>query len=398
MSIEVKISKPKRRIFDIRKEINVDNRFSRQPLPGTLYPSLQTFDTPSVTFYSALFPEQELLRKDLLNLLSLSRPRPMETIKIFHTTRQAVISDWKIPDHPESRNNADLIKLHKRLGFIWDEFVDGDRTKFMQAAGLPENHELRHLFELAAYRFITVDTLQKRMREASRELADTTFNAQLSLTAGYIQTDIIHFNELPSGVQRRLKKDARQKALNPNRFIVDPAKLGFIGSWLMDEDAYGQVSATHEGKGEVKINIGNSYTLYRIEGEEHHLVDSRYEDSEKNSALIPWMVWARSKRTGNRAYCRGELPSYMTDNIDPRANQRLGLLLATALSPQQRDQLPATYRVTDNEGNEHQQDMEEAQMPLLVYMPRLIPVLMQSSVFDQLEVKSGLKVKSDLVA
>lgn len=102
--------------------------------------------------------------------------------------------------------------------------------------------------------------------------------------------------------------------------------------------------------------------------------------------MKPHLLWATSKSDGSRYYLISEdLPQSLAENLDPGANRRLGLLLAAAVSPLQRDTMPAKIAL---EKDGFEQPMMEAQVPLLVDMYDTL--VLRSDLFRNVERSTGI--------
>lgn len=114
---------------------------------------------------------------------------------------------------------------------------------------------------------------------------------------------------------------------------------------------------------------------------------AKHEDVE--AEMVPHLMWATSKDDGERFYLMSGIPASLTGNLDSRFNRRLGLILATALSPLQRDALPTNIAL---EKDGRKQPMREAQLPLLVDM--FDTLLLRSDLFRNIEKSTGLVAPS----
>lgn len=105
-----------------------------------------------------------------------------------------------------------------------------------------------------------------------------------------------------------------------------------------------------------------------------------------NPLMKPHLLWATSKNDGSRYYLTSEnLPESLDERPDSGLNRRLGLVLATAVSPLQRDTIPS--KIALRKGGFEQQ-MREAQVPLLVDM--FESVVLRSDLFSKIEKSTGI--------
>jgi hypothetical protein len=346
--------------------------WSEDPLGLLRFPArIRAFDLPSAEVFALDFPEVTLHGKRLISVLTEARSRQgfgdvLAPIGFYPNGLSAIIQDWNIADHPDNERNKKLLSEHeKALKATWDEFVyGGDRATFMAAIadGSAEAYQL--MFEADFHRIINASQRESLAEEALLEVnsASLGFEVRISGFSNYFNT--VYFKDLSEKHQKDLLASQIKRKLG-NRLSVDPnAEPGDVFNSVRED--YGDFVYKHQGQGIIRGSCGLSWMEVDVSGQEQRVIGSHFFGPEEYG-ISPILVWARAKQSNERYFIREDLPEVILEGTHPRANLRLGLILANSLVPESRDRLPSHHFL---EKGGKMQLISEAQIPLMVYMAR----------------------------
>lgn len=359
---------------------------------------ITSFDTPSTSLYSVLLNDSFYGYK-LIQLLTNARPQEERP---YNQGEDAILADWEMPD-----NNAEyasrLVSLHQsdsQLGQHWLEFERHHRHKFIRALKARPSEVETSINRIVQGHFI--DEVQASVRLANFLKQNVRSRQRPYLFQDY--RPLVEWLEsrnqnIPRHALRNMSKKRTDKFVDgvinnlPEELIIRMLKDGFLGSHIVlnaqqSSSFYlynplgnsSEYSIEFLPSGPVKITYMNA----SVTGD---FTKDGFRELERSvplhpDVLIPLLIWAKSKNTGERTYISSQIPSSVT-TIN-KANPLLGLIVATYLSPEQRDALPRRLGL---KGGRYQQLMAEAQIPLLVSMYR--GSILQSRVFQRVEEYTG---------
>jgi hypothetical protein len=361
-------------------------RMGKDPVDQLDLPSqkadLAVFDGGDCHIFSVYLPGMTLSRERLVRLLTQARPRQDGFIYGGQGVG-GIIADWKIIDSPEIKENQRLIEGHAgALRQKWTDFVYGDRVPFMRGVSAPTQYELDYDFNYVKSYLRTKAQAEKDLEKELAKLESFEFRSKH--TVGFVENKItLDITQLPPEYRESLTKQATEYSSSLGVVIDPDSEVGLIFKRQDFGRIYNDVLIYHVGNGLVEVKIGDSWKRFDANGDEVVEVDSYYVPTEQQ-AMIPWLVWKRSKDQPKREYLDKLEPDMLGLEIDPRANKRLGFILGTALSDSVRDKLPDRLSL----GGDVTQGMLEPQIPLLVYM--LDKMLLQGEFFERVEQFSGL--------
>jgi hypothetical protein len=361
-------------------------RMGKDPVDQLDLPSqkaeLAVFDGGDSHIFSVYLPEMTLSKERLVRLLTQARPRHDGDIYGGQGVG-GIIADWKIIDSPEIKENQRLMEGHAgALKQKWTDFVYGDRVPFMRGVSAPTQYELDNDFNYVKSYLRTKSQAEKELEKELAKLESTEF--RFNHTVGYIDNKLtLDITQLPPEYRESLTKQTIEYS-SSRGVVIDPdSDAGLIYKRQDLGRIFNDVLIYHVGNGLVEVKIGDSWKRFDVNGDEVVEVDSYYIPVEQQ-AMIPWLVWKRAKDQPKREYLDKLEPDSLGLEIDPRANKRLGFILATALSDTVRDKLPERLSL----GGDVTQGMLEPQIPLLVYM--LDKMLLLGEFFERVEQFSGL--------
>lgn len=340
--------------------------------------NLRVFELPTAYLFSVYFPEALYIGEELLTVLNLARSRKDGIIPSNQGVGGAS-ADWILPDQTGEGFADDLIKKHQSLKG-WADFINNDRHTFMAALLSPRPDEVQMQFSRTLGKLLSAAKAEDLQQQNINLLKRSPF--QLQTYSGSVSVQGLDFQDLPEAERRRLIKIAKAGPLK-DKTVVDPSSEPVYliePKRRIEENGY-LTSALHLGNGLVDISCETSWVLYDFKGIDPKRI-REYKADMNDAALIPWVVWVKDKQTGHRTYLMGDdLPGVLYEGVDSRANRRLGLLLATALSDEQRDKLPREMALKPGG---FEQRIAEAQIPLLVDLFQK-PILRDGEFFQRVE-------------
>lgn len=316
------------------------------------------YDFPDFQIYSVYNPRTVLLGKGFNTLLYAARNGALSE-GLMPQGIDGVVADWVYIDH-----NAYLQQHHSvHLGKHWSNFMRFHRDRFVWAISEPTQAKAKEFFEANLIRFVNAryaETLQDEVENLLRA-------SEISVHAGPLEMrDVrlvghrrIPFAQLPPVTQDSLIRDFRGER-NLKKTIIDCSSQEGV---IEEDNGYPQKRISYSGGGLVKVQFGNSWSVISLEDDESKIIEKYFEEGEQ-TGLIPRVLWAKMRRNGQKFYLDGEIPDYLEEDIDPRTDTLAGLILATYLSPSERDSLPKKMGYTP--WSWPKQKMREAQIPVLV--------------------------------
>lgn len=356
---------------------------------------IRTFNSQKNLLYSILFSKTPFSGSDLISLLTHAKP---PSPKDYNQSKLGIQNDWGIADRPEPFARR-LVQLHEDdpdSGSYWKEFHQHHRRLFMDALNgdnpslnedgpspeeiqsrlrdklLPVTSKeavIRQLTNLLQRNFNSTKeeflvsrypVLKRRLKHMGHDRHRRTFREMVKNRREGIVRQLVE--TLPDDSLRSLLS---QRILGEPRIIIDYQQsrvfypTGGQGGYMFEL----------LGKDRVKISYLDSWIVATIKGDNLTEVDRYIEVNRhipvEDKGLVPLMAWTKSRETGRRTYLSSEVPYPLNGNVDNQANTLLGLIVATYLSPKQRDMLPKKLGLKDGT---YEQTMREAQVPLLVSM------------------------------
>lgn len=407
--VEQRIEQPQlREIFRAQSTMGeILGRDGEGPLGLLTTPAdVREYETPRTFVYFVYFEQVHLFGKDLIQVLRLARARP-ETLGDQPQTRQDILADWNLVDRmgKEDSYSQRLVDLHQAgLRSFWTEFDLYHRRKFMAAVNAYESDVVEEVFEREAARIVSkkraISQLDSLLKQVFEQDEGESLRRHLSVNPHLLEKWLKGRGEDVEGKDTILILSAEHlgRLIENNPQSIKGMLLEGVLSGLLTVvdtegspksikrgpvDELGSFSVNYLGCDRLKIQVGNSGLMLDLNGgsaqETGRLIIDPYE-----RALIPWMVWRVDKSTGRRSYLASNIPAQLREIVDDRANSLVGLVVATALSKNQRDKLP---RKKGLKGGNYKQDMREAQMPVLVSMYR--SKILKGPVFKGVEKFSG---------
>ena len=335
---------------------------------------ISVFESSDALFYRVYFPESPFVGKDLINLITYTRPA--NSVSEFGVQyRGEIKADLNLPDY-NNEVSKKLVEMHERLfDPHWSEFLKYHRTPFMNAVLAFSEKEINERFDTEIAELVT-----KEHAVSNLELfisKDGLISDFLSLTY-HILEDWLRENK-PDITQKRIREMGTEDSRNLLRELPQELKEDLVGGqrllgghvvdiegpakliWDCDYLGYSpRCVIKYLGDKCVKIQSGDSFSILRFEG-------GSFKEMERNIkpsySLTPLVLWKRDKNTGQRSYLSSDAPHVLVEDLmqgkGKQSNTLLGLVAFTYLSLKQRDQLPSEL---------HGRPILEAQQLLVLLM------------------------------
>lgn len=332
----------------------------------SLAPRVRVFDSPSSLVFSADFPAKTFYGDGFIDLLNaaMKRSSPAQIAR-SRLNLGGTLNDWRMPDNIHgSTTDSELNERHTDgLSEAFIEFGENDRRSYLYAASPITAKESADFIKELAAELLSPQMADVREQALRQMLINSVLDIASVRTPGeklnLIDTSFL-YGHLPDGL-KEVVIQASKKANFKNYIVIDPqAPAGDLKSGWADHDNH-PYRISHLGKGLVDIKYAQSSGKFTFNGKFPRTLKLKLVDVA-DYYLSPWQVWARSKTSAERVWIDRSLPQILTDGVDLRANLRLGLVLATALS-YERDILPDSLPLWPGG---RPQPIKEAQIPTLV--------------------------------
>ncbi len=356
------------------------------PDPLSLYgerTDIGVYDTTNHTIYSLHLP-RIFWGDQMVTLLRLSRPPRPEYAPNIIQDRPAIQADWIIADRMnESRYLRFIHSL--ALGHHWAEFTTHHVKRFMNAVGALSKKETKNvLVENAA----SSSWRDRYIIEVNNAPEDYALFEPEGLYPAY-QVDQVYPGNYDTS--RPCTEDGIvSKSITKTK--------GFKNFKIFYQDSWAQFEINPE-----RVSRKNSIWVDNKRKEKMTLkvVDEVIKDP-KSYGLSPWILIAYPKDGGRPVYIRSNEPPSLREEVGESADTILGLLMATHLSSDVRNQLPYELRLKLRFfGGKFSlplslvtQVMREAQMPLVVSMfdYKIIRGLFVTNLKNSAEEMAGLNI------
>ena len=389
---------------------------------------LQVFDNDFFTIHSIQFPTLHLSGVELRKLLTQARPHDSLLFK-RHLRRNDIMGDWIIFEENDPLAMSLMQDHAKDLEPYWSEFGQQHVKQFSDALTAYPTDVTEHLLSNVIQRFVSKDyaiqhlpdllykqeqdTLERnksadkfhqrplshRMtifhewnaikdavckNPSLNEIFSQLDKNDLYKTLYYAEPEIIR-DILETCTLEMRKKLIENDILFGGYYVVnthgDPKKFSM---WTDDAESAQEAlllpSYLGENKAFAQVQYSDSSVTVSLEnGYPEKIGRVISDDTDKH--ISPWMVWVDVKKTGQSFYLTSKLPSWLTSKVSNDANPLLGLIMATALSPEVRDKLSDQLRLSAKPGVDQQN--QEAQIPMVISQKRGF-ILGRSRLFSKL--------------
>src|SRR3989344_924219 len=280
------------------------------------------YDSTYHTIYSLHLP-RPIYGQQLIKLLTLSRPSVPEGRDSFNQDRYGIMADWIVTNR--IGGNRGLAMVHKlALGSYWTEFNEHHLGRFMSAVEAATERGVRAALVQAAKVSVLGDKYSWDISEEDKQHyvrvepngLHPIYRVDWISTQGFDSLRPC----LEDGIEGKTKKVNGLKKF----------KIYYNNSW-----------ATFEvnPEGTFKEKLYTAYDRFHKEKVNLRIVDEEIKNP-RNYGLSPWILLAYPKDGGEPIYIKSQEPQVLRDEVGGSADTVVGLLLATHLSNDVREQLP----------------------------------------------------------
>lgn len=385
---------------------NLGEIIERTNAPGdrlnllSLPTQVSVFNLPSSRIFIVDFPDAEFHGNRFIDLLNQARRQKPEKTPDSRLYLSGCVDDWQMPDKfAASPQGDDLYQRHMRaMPQPFKVFNISDRRKFLYAALPVSQLESENFIQRQLEDLLTAQMANTHVQKAEERCGNASIGVsriKMSHSRSFQISTQIPFADLSQTSKAIIIESARLASLRGYTVIDPKMEPSILSQGFAGYRHHLPYSVSHLGGGTVEISYGKSKAKYNFRGKWRQpiLLDLK---EQQDYYILPRQVWAVSKQTGQRLWLDEDLPDQLNEGVDPRANIRLGFILAAVLSDE-RDLLPDRLSLTPGG---YRQPLKEAQMPVLLYLRegdlvRMTGIQHQSQIVDpHLTILNGSYFKS----
>lgn len=347
----------------------------------------------------------------LMNLLAQSKKSyiPRSTVRQSTQGRFGILDDWNLVDNKGDLEKKLLLLLHAQLGQPWQEFNSVHRKPFTEAVKRISSSEIEAGFAAISKSIFSLEYLIQNTLEFFLQIDQPMLYKALYITHALRDNQIIPKNAGHAYIVNALKKltiEEKRQIFLPtfndrhNLFVIDTqSSVGFRTAMtrnITDVPIHFSVSGM---QGEcVVVEYENSHMVLKLDTDGTHIVETKLHH-DNSHAFKPQIVWQTAATSGQRKYLTHHIPTEIDESPWSSSNALTGLLFIAAISDHQRMRLPERRGISILPNGHNrianlvkqliarfegvEQDMEEAQMPLVALMYK--DLLLESPVFPRME-------------